>query len=444
MARRHFPFFVLFVLIYSVAVRFVLSPLLRVAAIFFDRIANQLEMRPKVEDLCLELSAKRRKHENSVVFFCSSAGEYEQARPLVDRFSAAGTFCHVFFFSRSGYDFAVKRHETVSFSLAPLDTVWNWSPLFGALQPDWIVVVRHEFWPAFLFEAMRWGQLVVVDAVPPAMLGRESELKTKFSAFGKRVMLGGVHHIFAADSGGYDYYTKYIGLECGRVTCVGDTKYDRVKERVASLKMASVAQAAKIRAAWGYAGDPVLVIGSAHVPDLELILLGLRDPVAPKFRLLVVPHDVSSRNIARIFDILRRSGRSVDLFSEIEGVISDGSRTDANALLVDSVGRLSELYAVGDLAWVGGAVHAKVHNVLEPAAWGLPMTCGTRFDNSQEARHFVGLGLIQPVADADGLVKAWHHQLAEIAKIRLQILGAVDQLAGASDMIFEKATTSWK
>lgn len=425
--------------IYSAVMRWILWPLLVAAAVVSDHVKRQIDGRETRAHQHVGLARKRRLFSQCVVFFCSSAGEYEQAKPLIDRLKAQKIFTHVFFFSRSGFDFALARQEPSSVSLAPIDTLQNWGCLFAALQPNHVLIVRHEFWPAFLCAARFWCTPTVINAVPPAMFGRESKWQSRVSAWGKRMMLGPKVRVYAADDGGLRYFIDYVKVKSSQVTVSGDTKYDRVIERVQAM-MAQTAEKAKVmRRSWGEASWPVLVLGSAHLPDVEFVLAALDHGL--NIRLLVVPHDVSSKNVARIADVLRQGGRRIESLTDLELLTLDGKHSDRDTVIVDSVGRLSELYACGDLAWVGGAMHAKIHNVLEPAAWGLPISSGPHFQNSQEAVALHGAGLLRTSVTPQEAVQVWHKQLSEHEDQKKQLARMLRQLSGGSDRVLSETLT---
>lgn len=422
------------IMLYSCAMQSVVGPLARIGAIFSDSLDRQIHGRKITREVLVGIARRRRRHEKCVVFFCSSAGEYEQAKPLLERFRKSDVYTHVFFFSRSGIDFAKARHEESAYCLSPMDAVWLWGALFSALRPDAVMVVRHEFWPAFLWSASRWCKIFIIDAVPPAMLGREPKWKTKISALSKRMMLGSDPIVYTVDASGTAYFKSNLLFSTERIHECGDTKYDRVVERVASMRPIATEKAKKIRSLWNDSAAPVLVVGSAHAPDMDIILPAL-GMLSQKVRLLVVPHDLSRRNLTRISDQLQAAQRSVEFMSELESQLMDGRRTEQNSIIVDSMGRLSELYATGDLAWIGGAVHAKVHNVLEPAAWGLPLSCGPKYENSQEAKYLFQHNGLQIATDAKTAAAIWTHQLQHRQEYVDRIASQLASMCGASDVI---------
>ena len=118
---------------------------LRLAAPFSKKVAQFLQNRGLSPTVLAELQTLAASGRQTVLFFCSSAGEFEQAKPLIDRLCRQNQYAvHVLFFSESGIKYAVSRGEKLSYSKAPLDTVWNWNRFFAALNPRYTFVIKYE------------------------------------------------------------------------------------------------------------------------------------------------------------------------------------------------------------------------------------------------------------------------------------------------------------
>jgi 3-deoxy-D-manno-octulosonic-acid transferase len=430
-------------LFYSLFLRIILIPVATLFRSLSDRIDKQLDGRSQIESVnfAIDLATKRRMYKKCFVFFCSSAGEYEQAKPVLHRLETQGIFTHTFLFSKSGLEFAKIRNERLSYSLCPIDYVWSWATLFAALRPTGVVIIRHEFWPGFLGMARKWCNVYILNGVPPAMLGREPYFKTYASSKFKRYLLGEHPRIFTSDKAGTAYYSSVVKFNSSQILEIGDTKFDRVIERVAGIKDQALKRATKIKSSW--IGDqPIMILGSAHLPDLEFVLKAFSKEELIKWKFLIVPHDLSSKNISQMNHILKDYEIKTEWFSEVEVLILDHEKTSCQAIIVDSMGQLSELYAVADLAWVGGAVHAKIHNVLEPAVWGLPISCGTRYKNSQEAIVLVENRLISPIDDPKNAVQIWNDQLNTKERIHTHLHSRIQSLAGASERFVSYVTNN--
>ncbi len=436
------------VIFWSFLVTWVIGPSLRILALLHDEIKEQLDARPKVQGLPVLLAQKRRAYDDCILFFCSSAGEYEQAKPLIDRIAAnRSVLCHVIFFSVSAAKFVNARRDDVSWSMSPLDNVWEWGDIFAALRPSKTVIVRHELWPAFLWQAAMWSEVVVVNSVVPALYGRRSKWMDAINLAVKGWLLVFVDKLCVVDVSAKEFFIKKLKIPASKISITGDTKYDRVVERAVEKK-ATVAQLRSLfRKQWDPPGcDLLLIGGSVHLPDVELLMAAITAGSPPdnlrRIKILLVPHQVTTSNIARLFAEVRRHNISCELLSEVESARFQFSEPAPRVIIADELGRLSDLYGVADLAWVGGAVHAKVHNVLEPAAWGIPVMCGVRFENSQEAVALNRASALFNTADPMALRTYLLENLDHLVKRGNETMVFVQSLAGASERVLAAINSS--
>jgi 3-deoxy-D-manno-octulosonic-acid transferase len=425
------------IVLWSIVNRYVIWPLGKILGLVSDRVRDQLKEREQGVHSVVELAGVRRRFDDCAVFFCSSAGEYEQARPIIDRLSKTKKmFCHVVFFSRSGPKFLRARNDGISWSLAPLDDVFAWGGLFAALRPSVTFVVRHELWPAFLWAAAEWSKIVVINAVVPSMLGRQSQLRESINLMAKAWLLRFVDMVCVVSITDRQFFMSRLGLLDKKVQVTGDTKYDRVLERALTTNTDAVKLRDIFRQKWSPTGtDTVLIGGSVHLPDVELIIDAMKDERLNRVRILLVPHDVSSANIAKIFEMIANRGFPVELFSEIKAAEFDFPNPQPRCIIIDELGRLFDLYSVADLAWVGGAVHDKVHNVLEPAACGIPVSCGIKMENSQEAVAMRSAGLLTPALNASVARDAWLGGLSDLETLGRKTKEFAEGMTGAAEKV---------
>jgi 3-deoxy-D-manno-octulosonic-acid transferase len=433
----------LVILALSVIVRWLVWPLVFVVAIFSDRVKEQLKGRQSCHQDSIDLARRRRDFDDCVIFYCSSAGEYEQAKPLIDRLTENfGVLCHVFFFSVSGPKFVKSRRDPVSWSLAPPDHVWAWASLFAALRPSKVVVIRHEIWPAFTWIAAQWGPVFVIDAVVPSLWGRQKKWKENLNVAVKAWLLKSVTHICAVSQTDAKFFEQWLFIPKERISVMGDTKYDRVIERARSQASMVDQLRLRFREYWKPPlSEFILIGGSVHLADVTLLMSVFAQPGLEMVRLLLVPHDVASGNIANIYEAVRKYGVSCDLLSEVESSQFEFIKEHPRVIIVDEMGRLSDLYGVADFAWIGGAVHAKVHNVLEPAAWGLPVCCGPQFKNSREAVAMKTAGVLFASSDPVAIRSHIIHLIKDVRTIGNDVRKFAESMAGASDKILKKIET---
>lgn len=381
-----------------------------------------------------KLSAKRRQKEFGAVIFCSSAGEYEQAKPLLHRLQERGD-CDVtiLVFSQSALDFAQARGESALLIKSPLDTVGHWRRLFAALKPNMAFIVRHELWPGFLYTVKEHAALYLIDATETPSLK-----EAKMARWLKAQLLKYMDQIFVVDDQDARFYQTVLDVSHNKLQVVGDTKYDRVMER---LDSARENQSSEMQA-WQVENLDLrrLIVGSGWHEDITIAIQAFRDLVREgkisNWQLVIAPHDISERMIRWIDQQCIDYDVPAIHYTEAGNVLA-GHLSIPPVVIVDRLGVLAELYTACHLALVGGAMHHKVHNVLEPACCGLYVTHGSLYKNSREARMLVDHGLVQPVSDLENF-KAWWDRHKDGPFPHQAILTFLQQQCGTSDRILSQ------
>jgi 3-deoxy-D-manno-octulosonic-acid transferase len=361
----------------------VLAPLLK----GFSSLRPQLEGRTLTRDQLQGIAQDRQRFPHSMVFFCSSAGEYEQAKPLMDRLQKQGdTYVFLILVSYSGKRFALAQQESTPFIMAPWDRPSAWEKLFRVLRPDAFVVVRYELWPGFLLTARAHAPVYLIDAVQSPGL-----MKPGLSRNLRAGLVKLCREVFVVGAEDQAFYANLLQRPAASIPQVGDTKYDRVLERLEQREEKRRQLREQLQA---FLNDgPLIILGSAWPQDLDALLeiypeLQSRFPEA---KLIVAPHDISPAMVGKMQERLEALNLRV-CRAQAAGLAAAGAGD--NVLLVDMIGVLPELYALADIAWVGGALHHRVHNVLEPACQGLFVCFGPLYHTSQEARQLVAEGLV--------------------------------------------------
>ncbi|MBI2602657.1 MAG: hypothetical protein HYW48_06350 [Deltaproteobacteria bacterium] len=318
----------------------------------------------------------------SFLFFCSSAGEYEQAKPVLDRLSKRqDTFACIIFFSNSGYSFAQKRNESLPCLMSPLDTLGNWRKVFAAIRPTATIIIRHELWPAFLHTAARWGKIYLING----SLTSKKPLKL----FLKKHLYSFVDTFFTVSDKETDLFVKELSLPIERVHSIGDTKYDRVWERTHNPQRPTMGINL-------WPSPLKLIVGSAWWKDCELALAAFwrcRNDHMPTLQLILAPHSPDMEFLHWLDEKCDETTFTWGHLSQLENPNS------VDILIIDSVGVLFELYRACHFAFIGGALHYEVHNVLEPASFGLPIAFGPLYHNSHEAETLVANKLATVIHD---------------------------------------------
>ncbi len=397
---------------------FVLSayPCLCLAAFFFPPLQKQLQGRLRKFLLFCGQTLRGQKKTGGWIFFCSSAGEYEQAVPVLTELAGKREEQLVLFFSHSGYRFATLRCERAHCLLAPPDLWWLWWLLLVLWRPRGVVVVRHELWPAFLCAAARRSKLYLIDASFPHLRGR----------WLKSWLLGFFRKVLVVDELDRVTALHHLHVPQQRLIVAGDSKYDRVAQRVAApaphdKSFALLRTPGKRRR---------LLIGSAWQEEI-LAVLDIYRKQRARWQVLIAPHTPHVEMLDWLQKLCRQKKLQVRFYTQLSLPY-----VDADVIVIDTMGCLTELYGLAHLALVGGGMRGKVHNVLEPVFHGIPTAMGKYFANSSEARRLFDAGWLT-VVDTDNLASWWQAQTTKSygAERRAQQLAFVHELCGATRLI---------
>lgn len=310
----------------------------------------------------------------------ASLGEFEQGRPVIEVFREKypGWQIVLTFFSPSGYEIR-KNYPLADFvCYLPADTRRNARDFLDLIQPDAAVFVKYEFWAGYLSELKRRRTPTLLVS---ALFRPGQPFFRWYGAFWRR-MLGCFSHIFVQN----ETSARLLdGIGVPHYTVAGDTRVDRV------LKLAENApENGVVRA---FAGNsPVFIAGSSWEADEAVFLPVLQQAAFQHYKIIIAPHEPSEKHLSQL---IARLHRPFVRYSACTAAVPE-----ADILLIDNVGLLNTLYRYGSVAFIGGGFGKGIHNTLEPAAFGLPVLFGPRYEKFEEARQMVACGGAFAVRDA--------------------------------------------
>ena len=312
-----------------------------------------------------------------VWFHAPSVGEGLQALPVIELVRTRRPDVQIAYTFYSPSAEAFSRSVRADFvDYLPFDTYDDADAIISALRPTALVFSKLDIWPA-LTERAAAGRVAVgvISATLPESSGRRGVFA--------RAALGdayrSIDRVGAIDEKDGERLREQ-GVRPERIGITGDTRYDQVWSRAQRPPSAFVLSVRSAR--------PTLVAGSTWPSDEEHLLPAwgrIRDKI-PDARILIAPHEVSSRHLQSIENWAR--GHALTL----AGIDADDA-TSADVILVDRFGILGDLYALADVAYVGGGFQAAgLHSVLEPAAFGVPVLFGPRHEKSRDAGRLIVSG----------------------------------------------------
>jgi 3-deoxy-D-manno-octulosonic-acid transferase len=299
--------------------------------------------------------------------------------------------------------------DSVDVRFLPYDTPGAVARFLDRIRPRLAVIMETELWPNLFKECERRGVPMVLAS---ARLSATSVARYR--------QLGGLFRgvfsatsLIAAQTDEDAARFVAIGAQGSRTRVIGNVKFD--------LELGPEVERAgrELRASFG-ASRPTWIAGSTHAGEEEQVLAaheGLLSEQPGALLLLVPRHPDRFDGVA---ELLARRGTRFTRRSS--GKAPD---RDTQVVLVDTVGELAALYASADAAFVGGSlVPVGGHNLLEPAALGIPLLTGPSYSNGRDiARLLIEQGAALQVADAQELAAALARLLADPAQ--RQQMGAI-------------------
>ncbi|MDE2662634.1 MAG: hypothetical protein OXI39_06475 [Gemmatimonadota bacterium] len=280
----------------------------------------------------------------------------------------------------------------------PLDRARDCDAALAALRPGLLVFAKLDVWPGLVAAAARAG-------VPAALInGTVRDGSRRSGALARRLFRASYARLDAVGAASPEDARRLeaLGVRPGALAVTGDAAFDLALERADRARAGGAA--ASFRAALGAsdgASDgavPRLVAGSTWPADERALLdaaAAVRRDGGPGWQLVIAPHEPTAAHVNALVASCAARGERVVRWSEIGDAAAE---PDASVVVFDEVGRLAELYAAGDVAYVGGGLGGTgLHNVLEPAAAGLPVVFGPRHDRA-DARALASAGgaLVSP------------------------------------------------
>ncbi len=354
-------------------------------------------------------------------FHSASLGEFEQGRPLIEKIKTLypDIFILLTFYSPSGYEIRKNYKNADLITYLPADTIQNARYFIRFAHPDIAIFIKYEFWYNFIHYAHKNG----VKLYGISTLFRNGQVF--FKPWGKwfRKHLHYFEHFFAQNT-----YSANIAAQYGinNISVSGDTRYDRVA--------AIASQNSNIEKVNSFAADHfTLVAGSSWPPEHEMLIkLCNQGPEDIKF--IIAPHELKEKQYEHIEKNIEAT--AVRLSKATESQIAK-----ARVLIIDSIGLLSKLYRYGHIALIGGGFGKGIHNVLEPAVYGLPVIFGPAYKKFHEAVSMVENDIAFPVENYEQLkkeVEKLHDNKEYFNEKSTQTRLFVEGQLGATDMILQE------
>lgn len=398
---------------------FLVSGLLKILALFSPKLKLFVSGRNEVFS---KLKSSISSSDKVFWVHCASLGEFEQGRPVIEKLKKKYSDHKIVltFFSPSGYE-VQKNYELADMVVyLPLDSRSNAIFFLNLVHPTVAIFVKYEFWPNLLNQLKN-------NAIPTVLVSgifREDQVFFKNYGSWMRSKLNTFSHFFLQDKNSSDLLNS---ISFNNNTVCGDTRFDRVYDILdRDNKLDFIEE---------FVDDSyVLVAGSTWTEDEDLLVKYVLGKSTENEKFIIAPHNIKPEGIN---NLKLAFGDDAVLFSEKEGK----DLKNYKVFIIDTIGILTKIYSVADVAYVGGGyTKSGIHNVLEPATFGVPVVIGPNFKKFNEAKDLVSLGGCISTSDMESvnkiLVEFRDNEFLRKEKGQIALSYIKDSL-GASDKIIE-------
>ncbi|WP_326937553.1 3-deoxy-D-manno-octulosonic acid transferase [Flavobacterium sp. PL11] len=343
--------------------------LLKIVALFNPKMNLFIEGRKSVFQT---LEQKIKRTDNTIWFHAASLGEYEQGLPVIE--SVKNQFPNhkivLTFFSPSGFE--IRKNNTITdvTIYLPMDTKKNAQEFINLVHPELVFFIKYEYWPNYLAELKK--QSIKTYLISGIL--RENQLFFKWYGGFYREALNTFTYFFVQNEN-----SKKLLQQLGKnnVAVSGDTRFDRVVnilEKDNTLDFISQFKNNKL----------IIVVGSSWPKDEKLLVNFINsNPLNIKF--IIAPHNIKKE---QIIELQNSISKKTILLSQKE----NKNLGEFDVFIIDAIGLLTKIYSYTDIAYVGGGFgNPGVHNLLEPATFGVPIIIGPNYSHFAEAVALVNM-----------------------------------------------------
>ena len=345
------------------------SQIVKLVALFSPKVKLFVNGRKEVFPI---LQNKISPNDKTIWFHAASLGEYEQGLPVIEKIKEKfpNHKIVVTFFSPSGYE--VRKNNTVADATVylPLDTKSNAQKFIKTINPELVFFIKYEYWPNYLNELRKQN----IKTYLISGIFREKQAFFKWYGGFYRNALKTFDYFFVQNESSKNLIQS-IGFNNVKIS--GDTRFDRVVsilERDNSLDFIEQFKDNKT----------TIVIGSSWPKD-ENLLVNYINNASDDIKFIIAPHNIKSEQIANLKSQITKK---TILFSEKDEMLKQVQHDkleDFQVFIIDTIGILTKIYSYADIAYVGGGFgNPGVHNILEPATFGIPIIIGPNYSHFAE------------------------------------------------------------
>jgi len=357
-------------------------------------------------------------------FHGASVGELEQAKSMGRELKKQekNSYLIVSWMSDSVKESNLRDSPADFHIPLPLDSPHAYREIFSLFHPQKVLVFSWDTWPWFLYRAKEAGsKLYLVCASLSEESGRMGSLARKLT----QIQFSWLDGIYPT----HPLHEERIRLIASSlenpvpIESLGDTRFDSVIEKMEIVSPPpSFSEFLLIwQKVFRLQGGKPILFASTYESCEEGICRFIRETARKSLPLppfWIFPHKIESDRIASLKKKLQKSVSYFRDPPEIEFYSSFLRKIDRNLdrefpkiLLFDEMGILAYAYQCARFTYVGGGLHFRIHNTIEPAYWALPILCGERIQNASEAvlmKELGGLATVSNPKEMAEVLQEWN------------------------------------
>jgi 3-deoxy-D-manno-octulosonic-acid transferase len=377
----------------KIAYNFILIPVLyaglKTVSLFSGNLRKSAGVRPGIVESLQKNRIKLNPYRITVMFHCSSMGEYKQIVPIAEKLSRSQNENYnliLSLFSPSAYENIDKKNSCFDIiTYTPFDFYFETKKFINTLNPDIVLISKHDIWPNFIWELKR--REVPVYLIN-GLFADDTKMDRWYAKAFFRSIFSNLTGIFTINEKHRQRFAKIFPFP-EKIRVSGDTRYDAVLVEAGSSK--DIAPFDQLKDL-----TRVFIAGSSW-PTGEKYIIKAWKNIKQNFGdafLVFVPHEISADHIYKIESQCQEYGFTTLVYSEMS---ENEKLLGRDILIVDKIGLLAKIYRYGSIAYVGGGFSKNgLHSVIEPAVYGLPVVFGPNLDKSPEAQemNLINCGII--------------------------------------------------
>ncbi len=397
---------------------------IRIASLFNKKAAQWVNGR--VNWLSnLRISSKHLS-ERTIWIHCSSLGEFEQARPLIDRLKTtyADRSMVVSFFSPSGFNIRFNYEYADLVCYLPCDVKGAANEFIDIIKPELVIFVKYDLWLNYFIELKKRNiPLLLVSVI------QNRPMSFNPGDLYKKYCYSLTSRIYVQNQQSFNYLKDEIRTN---ITVAGDTRIDSVIQNADKHNKDLSSNISKF-----IEGAECMVCGSTWPEDEKLLVNLIKSKTFAGWKAIIAPHEMHPLKL----ELLKNEFGEMALFySKIE------NRKDfQTVLIIDSIGLLSKIYRFGTIAYIGGGFGKGIHNTLEPAAFHIPVIFGPKYQKFTEAVNLVQSGAFKAITNEIQLFKTFEELKSKSQRDQaaVEIVRFLDKNKGGSQIILDDIKTSY-